>query len=160
LVAGLLIALPAFAGTDADFLKKAAVGGMLEVKLGEHAVQNASDPDVRAFGQRMVDDHSKTGQELDAIAKKDGIAVPTELDPEHQKVAEALLSQAGPSFDRNYMKMMVDDHVKDVREFRDEAKQGQSDVDLWAAKTLPTLESHLAQAREVEKRVETESASR
>ncbi len=160
LAAGLLIALPAFAGSDPEFVKKAAIGGMLEVKLGEHAVQNAANPDVRAFGQRMVQDHSETGKQLDALAKHDGIAVPTELDPEHVKAAKELLSQAGPVFDRNYMRMMVRDHEKDVAEFREEAKDGKTDIDRWAAATLPTLESHLSQAREVERKVESQSASR
>jgi putative membrane protein len=160
LVAGLLIGLPAFAGSDAEFVKKAAIGGMLEVKLGEHAVHNAADPDVRAFGQRMVDDHGKAGKQLDAIAKQDGLVVPSQLDPEHEKMAKDLLSQAGPEFDRNYMKMMVRDHEKDVAAFRQEAKDGKTDIDRWAAETLPTLESHLSQAREVEKKLESQSASR
>jgi putative membrane protein len=160
LIAGVAIGLPAFAGSDVEFVQKAANGGMLEVKLGEHAVRNAASADVRAFGQRMVDDHGKAGAELDALAKKEGIAVPTELDAEHAKMAKELLAQAGPAFDRNYMKMMVADHEKAVAAFRAEGKDGKTDIDLWAAKTLPTIESHLAQAREIEKRMENQSASR
>jgi putative membrane protein len=160
LVAGLLIGLPAFAGSDVEFAKKAAMGGMLEVKLGEHAVHNAANPDVRAFGQRMVDDHSKAGKELDELAKKDGITVPTELDAEYARMAKDLLSQAGPAFDRSYMKMMVEDHQKVADAFRAEAKDGKTDIDRWAAQTLPTIESHLTQAREIEKRLQSQNVSR
>src|SRR3954449_12666765 len=46
-------------GADSTFLTKAAVGGMAEVKLGHLATQNASNADVKAFGQQMVDDHGK-----------------------------------------------------------------------------------------------------
>src|ERR1017187_2427222 len=44
---------------DKKFIKEAAEGGMAEVELGQLAVQKASSDDVKQFGQRMVDDHSK-----------------------------------------------------------------------------------------------------
>jgi putative membrane protein len=160
LVAGLAIAAPAFAGgNDAAFLKKAADGGMLEVKLGEHAARNAASADVRAFGQRMVDDHSKANRELADLAKKEGVDVPTTLSTDHQKMAEKLLSMAGSEFDKSYMHMMVEDHEKDVAAFKAEAKEGKTEVDRWAAQTVPTLEEHLKQARDIDKRVNQKSAS-
>jgi putative membrane protein len=148
-----VLAAPAFAGSDAEFLKDAANGGMLEVKLGEHAERNAASPDVKAFGKRMVDDHSKANRELAALASKEGIAIPTELDEEHAAMAKKLLAEAGPTFDRDYMAMMVEDHEAVVKAFKDEAKDGKTDVDRWAAQTVPTLESHLAMARNVEKKL-------
>src|SRR5438105_13462235 len=49
---------------DRDFMTKAAVGGMEEVELGRLATQKAANADVKAFGQRMVADHSRAGDEL------------------------------------------------------------------------------------------------
>jgi putative membrane protein len=47
------------------------------------------------------------------------------------------------------MKAMVNDHLKDVSEFRTESRSGKDpDVKAWAAKTLPTLEEHLKMARD------------
>jgi putative membrane protein len=151
--AGLLLAAPAYAGPDADFVEKAASGGMMEVKLGEYASKNAASEDVRSFGQRMVTDHSKANAELKELAQKHGITVPTDMSAHHQAMADELMKKKGAEFDRAYMDAMVDDHTEDVEAFRAEAKEGESEVDRWAAKTVPTLESHLELAREVDAKV-------
>jgi putative membrane protein len=153
LVAGAFLAAPAFAGSDVEFVKKAANDGMLEVKLGEHAAQNASSPGVKEFGRQMATDHSKANRELADIAGKEGIEMPNELDETHQAAAKKLLTLAGPEFDRQYVAAMVEDHEKAVQLFKAEAKDGKTAVDRWAAQTVPTLESHLQHARDLEKKV-------
>ena len=47
---------------DVHFMMKAAQGGMAEVKMGQLAAEKASNPDVKAFGQKMVDDHTKAAK--------------------------------------------------------------------------------------------------
>src|SRR5438477_9018471 len=47
------------ASADEKFIKDAAMGGQAEVELGRLASTKASNPDVKQFGQRMVDDHGK-----------------------------------------------------------------------------------------------------
>ncbi|HKP11880.1 MAG TPA: DUF4142 domain-containing protein, partial [Blastocatellia bacterium] len=47
------------ASDDRKFIMEAAHGGMMEVKLGRMAADKATNADVKQFGQRMVDDHSK-----------------------------------------------------------------------------------------------------
>jgi putative membrane protein len=62
----------------------------------------------------------------------------------HDKLAKL----SGAAFDRAYMQAMVADHKKDVNEFRVESKSGKDpEIKAWAAKTLPTLEEHLALAQ-------------
>ena len=41
---------------------------MAEVELGKLATQKASSEDVKKFGQRMVDDHTKANDQLKQIA--------------------------------------------------------------------------------------------
>src|SRR6476661_3715845 len=53
---------------DTKFMRGAATGGMEEVELGKLAAQKASSPDVKSFGQHMVDDHSKANDQLKALA--------------------------------------------------------------------------------------------
>ena len=86
----LALAVPAFAADDdAEFVKKAASGGMLEVELGKHVAAHAADANVRSFAQRMVTDHGKANQELKAVASAAGLRVPSELDAKHrEKLAE------------------------------------------------------------------------
>jgi putative membrane protein len=134
---------------DRDFVEKAAMGGMMEVELGRHASEHASNPAVRAFAQRMVTEHSKANAELTAVAKQQGIPVPAAMDDKHRKEISKLTEKRGTDFDEAYMKQMVDDHETDVDAFRDQAKEGKTEIDRFAAKTLPTLESHLTQAKSV-----------
>lgn len=54
---------------EAAFIKTAALGGMMEVTGGQYAAKNASDPQVKAFGQKMVTDHSKANAEIAVLAK-------------------------------------------------------------------------------------------
>jgi putative membrane protein len=130
--------------TDQTFIEKAAVGGLAEVQLGKLAVEHAASPDVKQFGQRMVQDHSKANQELMALAKTKAISVPTALDHKHQEEVDRLAKLQGAAFDRAYLQHMVKDHEDDVQLFSTQAKQGQDpELKAFAAKTLPTLEEHL-----------------
>ena len=141
------------AADDAAFVKAAASGGMLEVELGKVAVKQASNPDVTAFGERMITDHSKADGELARVARKEGLSVPSKMDEKDLAKLNELSKLHGAAFDKAYMDAMVKDHEQDVAEFRAQAAQKKSDVDRWAADTLPTLESHLAQAKTVDARV-------
>jgi putative membrane protein len=135
---------------DKQFMTKAAQGSMLEVALGRAVMRQGMSPDVKAFANRMVSDHSKATDELAQIAAKKGVTLPTALDKEHQDTLDKLAKLGGPKLDKEYASDMVEDHEEDVKEFRDAVKSV-SDPDLraWAAKTLPVLESHLAAAKDI-----------
>ena len=135
---------------DKEFVSKAGMGGMAEVQMGNLAMQKASSADVKAFGQRMVTDHSKANDELSQLATAKGLALPTELGGEHKDALDHLSSLSGAEFDKAYMKHMVEDHVKDVAEFEKASTTAMdSDVKGWAGKTLPTLQQHLQLAKDV-----------
>jgi putative membrane protein len=140
---------------DADFYEDATQGGLLEVKLGQLAVKNATNEDVRKFAQRMIDDHTKLNTQLAQIGhQKKGITVPSALDKKHQKEVDKLAQHTGAKFDREYMSRMVDDHENDVKAFDKEARDGKDpDLKQLAASTLPTLQDHLTQAKEIEARL-------
>lgn len=61
------------APTDEKFAAETAAGGMAEVKLGQLAEQKGSSASVKAFGRRMVTDHSKAGDELKKVAQEEGM---------------------------------------------------------------------------------------
>jgi putative membrane protein len=150
-----LAALPARAAdSDADFVKMAASAGMMEVELGKHASAHAENSDVRAFGKRMADDHSAAGRELEKVAASQGLAVPKQMTDDNRKEVEDLSTKRGKEFDEKYMDDMVDGHEHVVEAFREQAAEGKTAVDRFAAKTLPTLEAHLAQAKAIDKKLE------
>ena len=66
---------------------------------------------------------------------------------------------ASAEFDRAYMKAMAHDHDKDVKAFRKEADSGKDpDVKAWAATTLPTLQEHQQQAKQLYASVQGKSS--
>lgn len=132
---------------DRDFIMDAAIGGMMEVELGQMATQKGASEAVKQFGQRMVDDHSKANQELMSLASSKGITLPTAIDEKHRKDMTKLSAMSGAEFDRAYSKMMLSDHKKDVSEFEKQSTKGADpDLKAFASKTLPTLHEHLQMA--------------
>jgi putative membrane protein len=135
---------------DKEFMMKAAMGGMSEVEMGRLAASNATDPDVKAFGQRMVDDHSKANDQLKQVAASKGVTLPTEMDGSERREMDKLAKMTGADFDHAYVKMMVKDHKKDVSEFSKEADKGtDADVKSFAGTTLPTLQDHLKSIEDI-----------
>ncbi len=104
-------------GGDMHFAREAASGGMLEVELGRMAAQRARNPDVKQFGQRMVDDHGKANHELMRVLDRKGMQVPKQLNEKDRATLDRLSRLSGVDFDRQYMTMMVRDHRHDVHAF-------------------------------------------
>jgi putative membrane protein len=135
---------------DKSFIKKAAEGGLAEVELGRLAAEKGHSDEVKKFGQRMVDDHSKANDQLTQLASSKGVNVPNDLDAKDKATKDRLSKLSGAQFDRAYMNDMVLDHSKDVAEFRHESRMAKdSDVKNFASQTLPTLEDHLKEARTI-----------
>lgn len=143
---------------DAKFVKKAASGGLAEVELGQLAVQKASSEEVKKFGQRMVDDHSKANDELKQVAAQQHIELPTEPSAKDKATKARLEKLSGEKFDHAYMTDMVKDHKADVAEFARESKNAKDPaVKSFAEKTLPTLREHLKEAEKIAPAQKTEA---
>jgi putative membrane protein len=137
-------------GSDRNFVTTAAEDGHAEVELGKIAQKNGASPAVKQFGQRMIDDHTKAGKELEAIATKLGMTPPKEPGSKHQADIKMLSKLTGEKFDREYAEHMVKDHEKAVSLFQKQAKSGDAEeLKAFASKTLPTLQEHLKMAREL-----------
>src|SRR5262249_20752291 len=118
----------AVSSSDKDFVRDAAVANMAEIELGRLAAERAVNPDVKRFGQMMIDDHTKARDALKSTAAEHRIDVPTELDDKHSDLRDKLSKLQGADFDREYMDAMVDGHqdVADKLESRvDKTKLGE-----------------------------------
>src|SRR5213078_2336245 len=118
------------AGGNDPVVMNAARDNLAEVQLGKLAAERAASDEVKKFAERMVTDHQKAYDELKQIADSKGLKVPTEPDSRTKK-----------EYDRAYMDLMVREHDRDVKAFQRAAKN-EKDPQVWAAKTLPTLQEH------------------
>ena len=133
-----------------DFANKAAAGGMMEVEAGKIAQQNAKSQRVKDFGSMMVTDHSQANDELKGLASANNITLPTALPADMQKHIDMMVKMKGDAFDKHYMDMMLNDHVKDIDEFKKESNSSNNDAfKAFAGKTLPTLQKHLDSAQAI-----------
>lgn len=133
-----------------DFAVKAADGGMMEVEAGKLAQEKAVSARVKNFGAMMVKDHTEANDKLKSIASTLNVALPDSLGKDAKDDIEKLTKKKGKDFDKAYVNMMVDDHEKDVAEFRKAADNlSDSSIREFARKTLPVLETHLDSIRAI-----------
>ncbi len=135
---------------DKEFVNKVAMSGMTEVELGQLVLSKTSNEDVKAFAQRMIDDHSKGNEELKTLAASKGITLPAALGAKEKKMIDDLSKLPADKFDREYIEDMVDAHDKNVALFEKEASKGKdAETKAWAEQKLPTLREHQKMARDI-----------
>jgi putative membrane protein len=133
------------------FVEEANAAAQVEVSRGEIAEAKAQSQEVKDFGRMMVDDHSRTGEELEEVAESLGISVPDQLPAAEQQAMEDLSELSGEDFDREYLSEIVDAHRQAVELFRRASTQIDLAPELqrFASDKLPKLEEHLRRAQEL-----------
>jgi putative membrane protein len=136
---------------DRQFVQHAAQGGMMEVQLGQLAQEKGQSDAVKQLGQTLANDHQQANQRLQQIAQAKQIDVSTDMGQKHQQQMSKLQNQSGAAFDRAFLQAVIQEHQRDITEFRSQSNQTQ-DTALrdFTTSTLPTLEQHLQQAREAQ----------
>ena len=115
------------AQTDADkkFLAFAAQSDQNEIALSKVAVDKATNPDVKAFAQKMIDEHMAMTASMKPFADKWGLTPPMGPDAAHQKALDKLNGLSGPAFDKQYISGMVSDHTLALSKFSHEVNTTQ-----------------------------------
>jgi putative membrane protein len=145
---------------DRKFIEDAAKGGMFEVQSGQLAQQKASDPAVKEFANRLVQDHTKANDELKQIAQAKGVQMPDKEKWGERREIGKLDKLSGAAFDHEFAMRSVSDHQKDIQEFEKAAsKVKDPDVKAWAEKQLPVLREHLAMAQKLPEAGNQQSAA-
>ena len=136
--------------SDSKFAVDAANGGLLEVAMGQLAVQKSQNARIKSFGSMLVVDHTKANNELKALAANKNVAIPPSLSENAQKHVDELSKKAGKEFDKAFIDMMVDDHKGDIDLFEKTAdKATDTDFKSFASGKLPTLRMHLDTAKAI-----------
>ena len=121
-----------FSSQDKMFLAKSAEGSMTEIKLSQMALTKSNSDDVKAYAQKMIDDHNKLLSDMKPFADQAGVKPPSKLSPEHQMAAKKLSALSGDAFDKQYMMDMSKDHHKTLDLFKAE-ESSTNNTDLKAA---------------------------
>jgi putative membrane protein len=136
---------------EQSFIAVAAGSGMYEVEAARLAASRAADPQVRSYAQMLVDHHTANNSELMALVSTKGHRVAPGLPAALQQKLAMLQGLSGPAFDRAFvLNTGVQDHLSAIGEF--ERRRGtlvDRDVLAYLDRTLPALQAHLQQARDL-----------
>lgn len=140
------------------FLTDAAESGHLEMAGSKMALEKSKNADVKQFAQKMIDNHAKVGQQLEALAKSKGFEPPKEPSMMQSAKLKALgLRDEG--FDKAYVdEIGVDAHEDAVKLFEKASKEVKDpEVKQFAIETLPSLQQHLQAAKTLQQSVTAKS---
>lgn len=134
---------------DQKIVMDMARANMAEVEAGKMAVSKSQNAEVKAYGQRMIDDHSKALTDVTTLAQTKGVKLPTEVDAKQKAMAAKLGKMDGEAFDREYMKQAgVADHTRVHAMLKKASTRAKDpDVKALAVKMMPTIEEHLTTAK-------------
>jgi putative membrane protein len=133
-----------------DFLTDAMQGDVSEVKMGQLAEKNGGSAEMKDFGKTLVTDHSKAGEQVKATAQRVGVTVKEQPSSEAQKDYDKLSKLKGADFDKEFARMSVEDHQKDIAKFQKEADAKDGPASDLAQQQLPTLKKHLQMAQSLQ----------
>jgi putative membrane protein len=130
--------------TDASrmFMTKAMQGNLAEIQIGELAQQKGTNERVKRFGEKLVTDHGANLEKAESVAQSIGVSPPTAPNATQKAAYDRLNKLSGSEFDRKFAQHMVQDHKKDIKEFRHQSKKSGPIAD-FARQTAPKLQQHL-----------------
>jgi len=132
--------------SDKRFVTKAAEEGHDEVALAELAAQRATNPEVRSFAQKLVDDHTKVNSELMTIASQKNVKI--DKDDDKDRTYKRLSKKSGSEFDAEFVETMIDEHEKDIKMFEKASTNAKdTEVRSFASTNVTHLRDHLQQAQ-------------
>lgn len=106
--------------SDQEFLKRALGVNEEEVQLGRLAAERASTPEVKAMGEKMVQNHTRLGQQLSDLAEQRGVSGTAKLSPDQRDTLAGVRGRSGTDFDAAFKQTVDDGHVKELAMYRDE----------------------------------------
>jgi len=136
---------------DRKFIQETAGAGMFEVQAAQLAARQASDPNVKSFAEKLVDQHTQANDELVKLANAKRVELSAAPPRDMRRDIEKLGRKQGQEFDTEFVREVgIKAHEKNIKAF-EKASKDTKDPELKAFidKTLPTLKEHLAMAQKL-----------
>jgi putative membrane protein len=137
---------------DRAFMTKAAGAGLYEVEVSKLAATRAASPAVKSFAEMMVADHAKANAELKQVASAHNYPLPDVPPGDKQAIIDRMSKLSGAEFDKAYRDQVgLKDHKADINLFESASRSTRNTaLKGFVDKTLPTLNSHLKQAKDLQ----------
>jgi putative membrane protein len=141
----------AFNAVDTDFVLTAASSNMFEIGASQMAPKHTSSADVLQLAGMMNRDHTQAMNELIALMRARGMAIPQQMSPDKERLMDRLATNRGADFDQVYvMQAGVRAHEADIAAFQQRlAVLTDPELKAWVTRTLTPMQQHLAMARQI-----------
>ena len=113
---------------DSEFLVDQAEINLAEIELGKLAQQKGTNAEVKKFGKMLVDDHTKSFNDLKSFSDKKQISLPLVATEDGKEAYNKLNEKSGLDFDKKFAEMMVDGHEKAIKNAEKVSNQ------IWCSK--------------------------
>jgi len=140
-----------FNAVDTDFILTAASANMFEIGASQMAPKHTSSADVLQLAGMMNRDHTQAMNELIAMMRARGMAVPQDMSPDKQRLMDKLATNRGADFDQVYvMQAGVQTHEADIAAFQQRlAVLSDPELKAWVTRNLTPMQQHLDMARQI-----------
>jgi putative membrane protein len=136
--------------TGKAFLKTVSDINLAEVDLGRLAEQKASNPAVKAFGARMIEDHSKAQEALLPLAKREHIMLAAKPGAGSAALHKKLDALSAAEFDKVYIETMLAGHKGAIVMLVHEIEHDPNvSIKKFAKGALPIVQDHIRIAENV-----------
>jgi putative membrane protein len=137
--------------TDKEsIIKNAAKINLASQKYAEIAQQKAQNQELKQFAQTLESDHQQAQQNLQQIAQKHNVDLPTSVDEKCKEEASRLQALSGEQFDREFAKGAVQGHAMAIA-FLQKATSNAQDSELrqYTQQMLSKIRQHQSKGRQI-----------
>jgi putative membrane protein len=137
---------------NAEILSELHESNQAEIGMGKLALERATTPQVKSYGEMLIRDHSAADRKVTEIARNIGAQLSPMAAPSTEQkketnhdaaVREMLEGKKGRDFDWNFLQAMKDDHEKDIQEMSEASNKATNEqVKSLVQEVMPTLKKH------------------
>lgn len=152
------VAAPAVAGpTDAEIAHIVVTANTIDVEAGELAVEKATNPEVKAYGQKMIAEHTGVNEQATALVQKLGVTPQDNATSQSLKAAAdetktRLEGLSGAEFDKAYIDNEVAFHqtVLDAIDTTLIPNAQNAELKSLIEQVRPAIDGHLKMAQQIQ----------
>lgn len=134
-----------------NFLQEIAEVRLMDLEEGKTAQQRATTKALKDYGSLIAKDQAEMLENLRKIAERKKVSIPSWVGPEKAEALSELKELHGKFFDRKFIKMMMIDHKRDIKKLENAIHYGDADVQVFATRYLPVVQSHLDKIKALKK---------
>jgi predicted outer membrane protein len=137
--------------TVSNFIRETAHARMMYLEEGRLASQRCTTRPLKNYGLSLLNDQADMMEELQKLAILKNVSLDNTLPPDRSEELKDLSAIHGKDFDKKFMKLMASDQKVEVRKFKEATRFDDPDVQVFATKYLPVVESHFSKITSIKK---------